>query len=230
MALWQRMTGHCQPRKQWDLRNNIRHEFCAIAYFTTCILPPYMSLPRRRTRVWMGVSLRVCCDSSTAPAVRWLRVTFWMGPGFSTLLRECVIGVPNGNGENGDVAREAGLAAVEDICLCGVTSSMASNGEKAGEGAAAGWSRREDMAQLPRNVAGDFRRCVQHVGPREGHESARRVDGNPVSIDSAPPLAWTVRMESPPRGHHRVGACPIPLTARTLAGNHHVSNMESIRG
>ena len=72
-----------------------------------------------------------------------------MGPGFSTLLRECVIGVPKGNGENGEVAREAGLAAVEDICLCGVTSSMTSNGEKgADEPAGGGGRRRDDMVQF----------------------------------------------------------------------------------
>lgn len=117
-----------------------------------------MSLPRRRTRVWIGVSLRVCCDSSSATAVLWPPLAFWMGPGFSTLLRECVIGVPNGNGENGDVARDAGLAAVEDICLCGVTSSMASNGEK-GADEFAGGRRRDDIAQLLRNVGGVFRTC-----------------------------------------------------------------------
>ena len=128
------------------------------------ILPPYISLPRRRTRVWIGVSFRVCCNSST---VTFPPPAFCMGPGFSTLLRECVIGVPKGNGENGEVAREAGLAAVEDICLCGVTSSMTSNGEKgADEPAGGGGRRRDDMVQLlPRNVAGDdFRTCMQHVG------------------------------------------------------------------
>ena len=83
------------------------------------------------------------------------------------------MGVPNGNGENGDVARDAGLAAVEDICLRGVTSSMASNGEKVADEAAGGRSR-EDIAQLLRNVGGDFRTpCMQHVGPEEGYDTSR---------------------------------------------------------
>ena len=67
--------------------------------------------------------------------------------------------MPKGNGENGDVARDAGLAAVEDICLRGVTPSisMASNGEKGADDEAAGGSRREDIAQPLRNVGGNFR-------------------------------------------------------------------------
>ena len=115
-----------------------------------------------------------------------------------------MIGVPNGNGENGDVARDAGLAAVEDICLRGVTSSMASNGEKGADEAAGGRSR-EDIAQLLRNVGGDFRTCMQHVGPGEGYESVRHVDGKPISIDSVSPLAWFVCIDSP-RGQDGVGA------------------------
>ena len=115
-----------------------------------------------------------------------------------------MIGVPNGNGENGDVARDAGLAAVEDICLRGVTSSMASNGEKGAEEAPGGRSR-EDIAQLLRNVGGDFRTCMQHVGPEEGYESVRHVDGKPISIDSVSPLAWFVCIDSP-RGQDGVGA------------------------
>ena len=73
----------------------------------------------------MGLSLRV----SSGTEVTSPMPVFWFGPGLSTLLLECGIGVPNGNGEKGDVARAAGLAAVEDICLRGVISSIASNGE-----------------------------------------------------------------------------------------------------